>query len=225
MTPENFLEQLTKTFNKNSNTENAVAMSKYMKNLFPFYGLKKPLRAEVTKPLIQSVKDSVNENWMIKTTALLWKQKEREYHYTAIELFRVYKKHITPKCFPHIEKMLLSNSWWDSVDGLVGNIISPLVKKYPELKKEMKRFIREENMWLRRVAIIHQLPYGKQTDTEFLYTSCETNMYDKEFFIRKAIGWALRQYAKTDPKSVYAFVEKNRSSLSNLSIREALKHK
>lgn len=225
MTPEKFIEELTKVFKKNANTENAVAMSKYMKDLFPFYGLKKPIRAEVTKPLIQSIKDSIDENWIIKTTALLWKQKEREYHYTAIELFRVYKKHITLKSFPHIEKMVLQNSWWDSVDGLVGNIISLLVKKYPELKKEMQRFVKEENMWLRRVAIIHQLPYGKDTDTDFLFKACEQNMHDKEFFIRKAIGWALRQYAKTNPKSVYAFVEKNRSGLSNLSIREALKHK
>ena len=225
MTPEIFLEELTKIFKKHANAENAIAMSKYMKNLFPFYGLKKPVRAEVSKPLIQNAKQSVDEDWIIKTTALLWKQKQREYHYIAIELFRVFKKQITPKSFPHIEKMVLQNSWWDSVDGLTGNIISLLVKKYPELKKEMKRYENEKNMWLRRVAIIHQLPYGKDTDAEFLFKACEQNMKDQEFFIRKAIGWALRQYAKTNSKAVYSFVESNRSALSNLSVREALKHK
>lgn len=225
MTPEKFLNELTKLFKQHANPEIAVAMSKYMKDLFPFYGLKKPVRSELIKPLFQKVKGEVTEDWLLQTTNLLWKQKQREYHYIAIDLLKAFRKHLTPASFDQLEQMLISNSWWDSVDGLTGNAISPLVKKYPELKKQMKRFVTEDNMWLRRVSIIHQLPYHNQTDKVFLFDACKKNMHDKEFFIRKAIGWALRQYAKSEPKAVYAFVEENRAKLSNLSIREALKHK
>jgi 3-methyladenine DNA glycosylase AlkD len=225
MTPEKFLKDLTELFKQHADAETAKAMSKYMKDLFPFYGLKKPIRSKLIKPLFQKAKEDVSEEWLLQTTDLLWQKRQREYHYIAIDLLKVFRKHLTPASFDQLEKMLVSNSWWDSVDGLTGNAISPLVKKYPELKKHMKRFVTEDNMWLRRASIIHQLPYHKQTDQKYLFDACNKNMHDKEFFIRKAIGWALRQYAKDEPKAVYAYVEANKSKLSNLSIREALKHK
>jgi 3-methyladenine DNA glycosylase AlkD len=225
MTPKQFVAKIEAIMKKHGNTQNAVAMSKYMKNYFPFFGIKKPLRAELTMPLIKDVKEHANETWLIDTAVLLWKRKEREYHYIAIDLLMRYRKMLTPKSFKAIEELLVSNSWWDSVDGITGCVVSPLVSAYPELKTKMSAYISHPNMWLRRVSIIHQLPYRKNTDQGLLFEACLRNMNDQEFFIRKAIGWALRQYAKTEPKAVYSFVETHKQSLSGLSIREALKHK
>lgn len=225
MKPEKFVSDLDSLFKANANAEYAIAMSNYMKNLFTYFGINKPLRSVISKPLFQQAKEDFSEEWIMKTVDLLWKKKQREFHYIAIELLTKNKKLITPKSFNALEEMIVTNSWWDSVDGLCGNAISPLVLKYPELKKEMKRFSKSGNIWLNRVSIIYQLPYKAKTDTDFLFNVCKAHMHSKEFFIRKAIGWALRQHAKTDPQTVYAFVEANKSKLSNLSIREALKHK
>ncbi len=225
MNPKQFISKIESILIKYGNEQDAQAMSKYMKNNFPFLGIKKPRRAELTLPLIKEAKEFASEKWLIEASGLLWKKKEREYHYVAIELLTRYRKMLTPESFRAIEDLLVSNSWWDSVDGLTGCVVSPLVATYPELKKKMNAYIIDPNMWLRRVSIIHQLPYRKNTDEELLFKACSMNMMDQEFFIRKAIGWALRQYAKTEPKAVYSYVEANKHKLSGLSIREALKHK
>ena len=225
MKPEEFVKELTAIFKKNSDPENAIGMSKYMKNLFPYFGIKKPLRTEITKPLFLKAKESITEDWLLKVTALLWEKEQREYHYVAMDLLDKNRKLMTPKSFKVIEKLVIQHSWWDSVDSLCNYAISPLVLKYPELRAEMVKYSTHKNMWLRRISIIHQLPYKTRTDKDFLFDVCIKNQSDPDFFIRKAIGWALRQYAKTNPKDVYRFVETNKSGLSNLSIREALKHK
>ena len=121
--------------------------------------------------------------------------------------------------------MIIAHSWWDSVDGIASYAIAPLVLKYPELQKEMAHFSTHKNLWLRRVAITYQLLHKTKTDKQFLFHVCKLNWGDNDFFIRKAIGWALRQYARTSPVEVYKFVETNNNKLSNLSVREALKHK
>ena len=167
----------------------------------------------------------MTESWILKTVTLLWKMEEREYHYAALNLLEKNKKVITPKSFKTLEKMIITNSWWDSVDGIVSCAIAPLVLKYPELQKQMVRFSTHKNMWLKRVAITHQLLYKTITDKQFLFHVIKLNWNDTDFFIRKAIGWALRQYARTNPEEVYMFVEANKSKLSSLSVREALKHK
>jgi 3-methyladenine DNA glycosylase AlkD len=120
---------------------------------------------------------------------------------------------------------MVEKSWWDSIDALTGQVVGPLVLRFPELKKEMDRCSRHPNFWLRRSAILHQLAYKDQTDPERLFGYCLNNAANPEFFIRKAIGWALRQYAHTDPQAVYNFVDNHRDRLSPLSIREALKHR
>lgn len=225
MKPEDFVKELTVILKKNADPENATAMGKYMKDLFPYFGIKKPVRTEITKPLFIKYRESMNEAWLLKTTALLWKEKQREYHYVALDLLNRNRKTMTAKSLKEFEKLAVRNSWWDSVDALCNYAIAPLLLRYPELKPEMKRYAVHENKWLRRIAIIHQLLYKNKTDEKFLFEACRQNQSDPDFFIRKAIGWALRQYAKTDPKAVYGFIEANRGQLSGLSIREALKHK
>jgi 3-methyladenine DNA glycosylase AlkD len=225
MKPAEFVKRVSETLHKNANAKNAKAMEKYLLDQFPFIGLKKPERAALCKPLFAELKPFITEKWILEAAALLWAKKEREFHYVALDLFEKNRKLITPKSFKALEKMIITNSWWDSVDSISSYAIAPLVLNYPKMKKEMKRFADHKNMWLNRVAIIHQILYKERTDAEFLYKVCAQHMHRNEFFIRKAIGWALRQYAKTNTKEVYAFVEKNKHKLSGLSYREALKHK
>ncbi|MBK7311120.1 MAG: DNA alkylation repair protein [Sphingobacteriaceae bacterium] len=225
MKPAEFVKKVSDTLYKNANAQNAKAMKKYLLDQFEFIGLKKPQRAALCKPLFAEVKPIITEKWILETAALLWKKKEREFHYVALDLFDKNRKLITPASFKTLKKMIVTNSWWDSVDGISSYAIAPLVLNYPKMKKEMERFAKHKNMWLNRVAIIHQILYKEKTDTKFLYKVCARHMHREEFFIRKAIGWALRQHAKTNRKEVYAFVEKNKQKLSGLSYREALKHK
>lgn len=225
MTPEEYVQELTLIFKKNANAQNALQMKKYLLNQFNFFGIKKPVRSEIIKPLFLKAKTGITEPWILKTVTLLWKREEREYHYAALDLLEKNKKIITPKSFKTLEKMVITNSWWDSVDGIASYAIAPLVIKYPDLKKEMVRFSTHKNMWLKRVAITYQLLYKTKTDKQFLYKVIKLNWDDTDFFIRKAIGWALRQYARTNPEEVYKFVEANKGKLSSLSVREALKHK
>jgi 3-methyladenine DNA glycosylase AlkD len=225
MKPEEFVNQITKGLKKHATAENKAGMENYMLNQFSFYGVKKPERNLICKPLYAQIKPEITEKWILDTAKILWAKSEREYQFIAIDIFEKHKKLITPKSFKALEKMITTKSWWDSVDGISSYAIAPLVLKDPELKKEIERFSKHKNMWLNRVAIIHQILYKDRTDEKFLFKVCEMHMHRKEFFIRKAIGWALRQYAKTNKKDVYAFVEKNKHKLSGLSYREALKHK
>jgi 3-methyladenine DNA glycosylase AlkD len=224
MKPLEFVNEITKGLKKQANKVNAKAMEDYLLGKFPFYGVKKPERNVICKPLYAKVKIEINEKWILEVAKLLWNKKEREYHAIALDIFEKNKKLITPASFKTLEKMAVTNSWWDSVDGISSYAIAPMVLRYPEMKKEMERFAKDKNMWLNRIAIIHQILYKDKTDKTFLFTVCERHMHREEFFIRKAIGWALRQYAKTNKKEAYAFVEKNKNKLSPLSYREALKH-
>lgn len=225
MSPQQCVNEITKGLRKYANESNAKAMTNYMLGQFIFYGVKKPERNLICKPLYAQLKGKISEPWILETAKILWAKSEREYHYVALDIFEKHKKLITPKSFKLLDQMIVSHSWWDSVDGISSYAIAPMVLKYPEMKEKMERYAVDRNMWRNRISIIHQLLYKERTDKEFLFRICELHMHREEFFIRKAIGWALRQYAKTNRKEVYAFVEKNKHKLSALSYKEALKHK
>lgn len=121
-------------------------------------------------------------------------------------------------------EIILTRSWWDTVDGIAPNILGKFLQNYPELRDPcLKDFIQSDNIWLQRSTLLFQLRYKQDTDQDALFTLCESLSHSKEFFIQKAIGWALRQYAYTNKEAVYDFVDGH--SLSNLSKREALKHR
>jgi 3-methyladenine DNA glycosylase AlkD len=134
-----------------------------------------------------------------------------------------YSKLLTPAALPALRKLIEQKPWWDSVDQLTGRVVGPLVLRHPELRREMDRWSRDPDFWLRRASIIHQLSHGDETDDIRLFDYCERNARDTEFFIRKAIGWALRQHARRHPEAVRDFVATH-PELSPLSRREALKH-
>jgi 3-methyladenine DNA glycosylase AlkD len=216
-----YLQPLIASLEAAANPTLAGPMEKYMKNHFTYYGIKSPQRKEIFRafikayglPPVAALEDIIEA---------LWEMPYRECHYVAIDLLDKMQKKLEPKHLPMLEEMLTTNSWWDTVDILASHQIGGLLKKYPELIPEnTERWINSDNFWLQRVAIIYQLGYKNDTDAERLFRYCKMRAGSKEFFIRKGIGWALRQYSYTNPNAVIQFVAQN--DLSPLSQREALK--
>jgi 3-methyladenine DNA glycosylase AlkD len=165
-----------------------------------------------------------DEAWLHDAARLLRARPEREFVYIAAQLLKAKKRALTAATLARLEELIPKNAWRDSVDALVGHALTDLVARFPELADEMDRWSREENPWLRRAALTHPLGRREKTDEARLFTYCRENATDPDFFIRKAIGWALRSYAATNSRAVRAFVAENREILSPLSVREALKH-
>ncbi len=201
----------------------AGKMARYMKNRFPFLGLPRTAYQPLTRPLLAELRPSAQEPLLLEIAHRLWKLPEREYQYLAGDLLDRYSKLLTPASLPALRTLLVEKSWWDSVDQVTGRVIGPLVRRYPDLRKQMDLWSRDPDFWLRRAAIIHQLAYGRDIDSRRLFDYCQQNARDPEFFVRKAIGWALRQHAKFDSAAVRAFVVAH-PELSLLSRCEALKH-
>ncbi|TDE53391.1 DNA alkylation repair protein [Flavobacterium sp. GT3P67] len=219
----NFILVLEKAFKQNKNPENAFAMAKYMKNNFPFFGIKTEERRRIFKEIWKENKNEISEN--ARTVAVaLYSKKEREFHYCAIEiLIKELKGNYRKEDIQLIEKLIGNNSWWDSVDTIAKYILGEYLLEFPlEAQNVIKRFSNSGNMWLNRSAILFQLGYKQKTNADFLFSQCLKQAHSKEFFIQKAIGWSLREYAKSNPEIVRQFVEN--SNLKPLSRKEALKN-
>lgn len=202
----------------------AKAMAAYMKNHFPYLGISSPQRAELLKPLLE--KENLPTHTDLPQICIqLWSLPEREYAYAALSLLVKMQKQLTPNDIDWICSLITQRSWWDSVHSIAGGILSTIVVKNPDcLREKFAPHIESDNYWLNRTAIIVQLRCKQQTDTRFLETAILPHLANKEFFLRKAIGWSLRQYARTNPQWVIDFVNLHNSQLSGLSKREALKH-
>lgn len=219
----NFISTLEKAFAANSNAENAVAMSKYMKNNFLFFGIKTDERRRISKAIWAKNQKEVSENTR-EIALLLYSKKERELHYCALEiLIKNLKNNYVREDIQLIEKLIITNSWWDSVDVTAKFILGDYLLEFPsETGAVISRFSNSENMWLNRSAILFQLGYKEKTNFDLLKSICEKHKTSNEFFIQKAIGWALREYAKTNAETVKYFVFN--SNLKKLSEKEALKN-
>lgn len=223
MTTTQFLQIVEQHYTAHQNPEKAVAMAAYMKNWFPFLGINRPQRKEINQSLFTIIKPTVNKDFLEETAFLLFQKKEREYHYFALDLLGKYINHLDENSILNIEKLATQNAWWDSIDFIATKIVSHLLKKYPTLWEKIDEWSVHDHLWLRRIAIICQIPFKKATDTKRLFQYCLYNAPDKDFFIRKAIGWALREYSKTNPVAINEFVAKNEAIFSNLTQKEALK--
>jgi 3-methyladenine DNA glycosylase AlkD len=218
-----FINELETAFQKNSRPENAAAMAKYMRNHFSFFGIKTEDRRHIFKTIWKKNQEEVSEN--PRGIALqLFVKKQREFHYCAIEiLIKQLKGNYEKKDIQLIEKLITTNSWWDSVDTIAKNILGQYLLEYPlETKKVINHFSNSDNMWLNRSAILFQLGHKQKTNFDLLQFECEKHKNSDDFFIQKAIGWALREYAKTNPEAVKNFV--GNTNLKNLSKKEALKN-
>jgi 3-methyladenine DNA glycosylase AlkD len=217
-----FISQLEAAFNQNKNEENAFQMKKYMKDLFSFYGIKTTERRAIFHDLLKSYKQEISENYR-EIALTLFKKEYRELHYCGIEiLIKNLKKNYRIDDIKLIETFLITNSWWDSVDTISKYLLGQYLIEFPnETEKVIERFSNSENKWLNRSAILFQLGYKKNTNYELLFSECVKHSQSKEFFIQKAIGWALREYGSVNPGLVLNFV--NNTDLKPLSRKEAIR--
>lgn len=216
------LKELYLRFQKEQNAPLAQKMSQYMKGHFPFFGLPAPFRRKIQKELFQQFPLS-NEEELLAIVQGLWNKPERECQYAALDLLTKYKKLWNKEFLSHFENLLQEKSWWDSVDTLAP-LMGALLFQENSLKTQTEKWITHSNFWLRRSALIFQLRYREKTDWEKLFRYILLTCSEKEFFIRKAIGWALREYSKTAPQKVAVFLNTHRNQLSPLSVREASKY-
>lgn len=216
------ITEIKATFEANRNSEQAVWMEKYMKGRFLYLGIKAPQRNLISAPFYSKVK-SYDREALINLVEDLWGCPEREYQYLAVELLKKNVKKLVETDFEFIRKLIEAKSWWDTVDLIASNILGTHLLRFPILKLRMDDWIGDGNMWIRRSAIIYQLKYKQHTDEDKLFGYCLMCAEEKEFFIRKAIGWSLRQHAKLFPENVRQFVNANENVLSNLSRKEALR--
>jgi 3-methyladenine DNA glycosylase AlkD len=218
-----FINDLETALDENSNPENALAMAKYMRNLFPFFGIKTEERRQIFKTICkETIKEIVKNPREIALE--LYSKTQRELQYCAIEiLIQQVKGNYKKQDVQLIEQLIITNSWWDSVDTIAKNILGEYLLEFPlETETVIEKFSNSENMWLNRSAILFQLGYKEKTNFDLLKSECEKHKNSNAFFIQKAIGWALREYAKSNPQAVRNFV--NNSDLKPLSKKEALKN-
>lgn len=218
-----YLLPLKESFEANANAENALAMRAYMKNLFEFHGIKSTERRGLQQAFL--AEHGQPQPFDIEILLSLWKADQREYQYFGLDLLRKHAKKALKNDLELIQQLIVTKSWWDTVDGLASWVCGPYFRKFPERMRPITdAWSVSENMWLRRTSIIFQLGYKDKTDTSLLLDHIEKNLGTKEFFINKAIGWSLREYAKTDPEFVRDHVDRMKTELNALSVREALKN-
>ena len=221
--PHPYLKEIQKIFLANGDQLIAKGAKAYLLNQFEFYGIKTPLRRQICKDFYKThpIKDHTELSMLIKEC---FNEPQRELHYFAIELLGHHKKIWSIKTIPLIEWMITHQSWWDSVDSTNTHVISKFFLLHPEhIKAYTSKWNQSSNKWLIRMSILFQLTYKTKTDTNLLSKYIENSQLHEDFFVRKAIGWALRAYAYTNKKWVIQFV-KAHPLLNNLSKKEALKH-
>jgi len=216
------LNHLVTLFEEHSNPANALPMQKYMKNHFPFLGIKTPLRRQLTRNFYNET-GILKKDLNLELVTQLWKKDEREYQYAAQDyLVRSIKK-VNSSHLTFIEELITTKSWWDTVDVLSPHIVGNIAKVTPSIIEEtIEGWAFGEHLWLTRSSILFQLKYKEESNENILYKYIKANATSKEFFIQKAIGWALREYSKPNPDSVRQFI--NETPLQKLSVREGSKY-
>ena len=209
------------TFIQHKNPNNAAPMKAYMKNKFEFLGIKTPLRRELEKPFFKKLdKNSPIDREFVKS---LWKEEYREFQYLGVDYLIKEKKKLQQDDIHFIKELIINKSWWDTIDLIASHLVGEICQKYPELIDEyILKWSQDKNIWLRRTAILFQLKYKENTNTEVLEKVILNNNKDNEFFIDKAIGWVLREYSKSNKEWVSNFIVSN--NLSKLSIKEGSKY-
>ncbi len=220
---ELILKELMTRCQQNSNASNANYMKAYMKEKFDFLGIKSPLRKEIFREIKSEIKSkSFEKTWSL--IEALWQLPEREYQYLAMDISSLIQSKIAHHHLGNIKQLIVTKSWWDTVDFLASNTLGKCLSDHPNQVDIANEWINSQNMWIRRSALLFQLKYKDKTDFNLLSRLILSTAHEEEFFIRKACGWALRQYSKFDPKAVQLFIDENKSKLSRLTIREGSKY-
>ena len=219
--PTEYYTLVRETFRNQGNPEVAQGQMAYMRHQFDFFGLKMPAWMGLTKTIHaqNGIPDGEDLKMLIR---LCFEDEHREMHYFGLETLQKTLKKQPPECIDFLEELILTRSWWDTVDW-INKLVGLHFRQYPQLiPPTIERWMASENIWLQRVCMIFQLTYKDKTDAALLFKNITRLAGSKEFFLQKGAGWALRQYAKTNPEAVLEFVEKTR--LAPLTRREALKN-
>jgi 3-methyladenine DNA glycosylase AlkD len=225
MTPKQFVHAVEHALMPLADETKAQGMKAYLLNQFEFLGLAAPVRRAAVKE-IGKVKWQGSAD-LLAAAELLWQKLEREYRYTAIDLLRQHSSQLSVNDLPALQALLLREPWWETVDGLsavIADVMHAALLQQPNAAVAMDAWLKHPSHWVRRSAMLHQLGWRLDTDTTRLFGYAQQLADEKEFFIRKAIGWALRDYARWNPKAVTNFLLEHRAKLSGLTVREAAKH-
>jgi len=199
----------------------AAGMAAYLRHQFPCAGITQPALAVIYREAAAGLPAPAGAAEVTAVALACWELPEREYQHLGCGHLRRHARLLGPDSVPALARLVTTKSWWDTVDELATHVVGPLVAAHPELRAVMDRWVEADDIWLARVAILHQERWKERTDASLLFAYCLRRAGDREFFIRKAIGWALRSYAKVEPDAVAGFLAEHSARLSGLSRREA----
>jgi 3-methyladenine DNA glycosylase AlkD len=216
------LARIRRAYEPDRNPARARAMASYMRDHFAFLGIPAPRQRLLARNAVATLPRPTEDDLAAVATAC-WALPEREYQYFACGYLRRHVRICSAGFLATVGELITEKPWWDTVDMLAAHVVGGLVARHPPLRREMDAWILSRDPWLVRSALLHQLHYRETTDTERLFRYCTDQAANPDFFVRKAIGWVLREYAKTDPEAVRRYVAAHRGQMSPLSVREALK--
>ncbi|WP_433794357.1 DNA alkylation repair protein [Actinoplanes sp. CA-252034] len=217
------VDRLAGEFEQARDPQRAVGMAAYMRGRFPFLGLTSAVRRARARAALAGLPRPTEAD-LGEVALACWARDEREFQQFACDYLTAHIRVAGPAFLDTVDELITRRSWWDTVDALATHVVADLVRRHPALTARMDDWAGSADMWQVRTAILHQLHYREATDTARLFGYCAGQASHRDFFVRKAIGWALRQHARTDPDAVRAFLTAHAGVLSPLSIREAAKH-
>jgi len=222
ISPSEYVTELRALYRQHANADNAAHMARYMKDQFAFFGIKQPERTALSRQFIKTHSTPEGED-LRQVCLLCFEADEREVQYFVKDLVSRVIRQLNADFLDTIEALILQKSWWDTVDFLAPKLAGKLLLRFPDrIPHYPLRWIKSENRWLQRAAILFQLDYKAQTDAQLLFDLIRERADTTEFFVQKAAGWALRQYARTNPDAVRAFIAQQ--DLPKLTVREGMKH-
>ena len=199
----------------------AESMSKYMQDKFSFLGVRGATRTEIYKKYFPNARKTKTIDWDFIENC--WNKEEKEFQYVVVYYLKAMQKFLKREDISRLKYLIVTKSWWDTVD-LLAKVVGSLVIRIEGYNRIMLEWSKDSNIWLKRVAILYQLSLKEKVDKQSLERIIVNNLGDSEFFINKAIGWALRDYSKYNPEWVREFIKQNKDNMANLSIREASKY-
>ena len=215
------LLDLITDFEENRNELLAESMSKYMQDKFRFLGVRGATRTEIYKKYFPDARKTKTIDWDFVENC--WNKEEREFQYVVVYYLKAMQKFLKREDISRLKYLIVTKSWWDTID-LLAKVVGSLIIRIEGYDQIMLEWSKDSNIWLRRVAILYQLSLKDKVDKQVLDKILVNNLGDSEFFINKAVGWALRDYSKYNPEWVREFIKKNKENMANLSIREASKY-
>lgn len=214
-------QEIQNTLKLAGNDDEAKSMRRYMREQFDFLGIKATKRREMLKDTFEN-NPPANAEDLEAIVKELWQLPYRELQYAASDYLFVHRSFLGARHIDFLRELIITRSWWDTVDTLATRSLADLCLRFKQVRHSMDKWIRDPNLWIRRSALLYQLRYREYTDWEKLQQYCLICAHEEDFFIRKAIGWSLREYGKVSPVDVKRFVLTN--EFSSLTVKEALKN-